>query len=169
MRYLIVLLVLVSFTSFSQTTKVGTVDVDFILSKMPELAGVQKQVQDYTKGLETDLQKKMKELEDGVADYKVNETSYTINQRKSKQDSLLQMENDIAKFQQNGNQLILLKQEEYMRPLYDKVGKALEKVAAAGEYTQVLLRDNNVVYVDNRFDLTLAVLKEMGIEVKPEE
>ena len=169
MKYFKLLLLLFTITSFAQTTKVGTVDVDFIISKMPELAGVQKQVQDYTKGLEADLQKKMKELEDGVADYKQNETNYTINQRKTKQDSLLQMENDVTKFQQNGNQLILLKQDEYMRPLYDKVGKALEKVAAAGEYTQVLLRDNNVVYIDNRFDLTLAVLKEMGIEVKPEE
>lgn len=169
MKYLSFVFLFVAFTIHSQTTKVGTVDVDFILSKMPELAGVQKQVQDYTKGLESDLQKKMKDLEDGVADYKQNETNYTINQRKTKQDSLLQMENDITKFQQNGNQLILLKQEEYMRPLYDKVGKALEKVAAGGEYTQVLLRDNSVVYVDNRFDLTLAVLKEMGIEVKPEE
>ena len=169
MKYLKLLLLLVTISSYSQSTKVGTVDVDFILSKMPELAGVQKQVQEYTKGLETDLQKKMKALEDGVAIYKQNEASYTINQRKVKQDSLVQMENDVNKFQQNGNQLILIKQEEYMQPLYKKVGEALEKIAKAGEYTQVLLRDNNVVYVDNRFDLTLAVLKEMGIEVKPEE
>lgn len=169
MKYLKLLVLFVCVTGFSQNSKVGTIDIDFILSKMPELANVQTQVQTYTKGLEADLQKKMKALEEGVAVYKQNETTYTLNQRKTKQDSLLAMENDIAKFQQNGNQLILIKQEEYMRPLYDKVGKALEKVAAAGQYTQVLLRDDSVVYVDNRFDLTLAVLKEMGIEVKEEE
>ncbi|MBW2937587.1 OmpH family outer membrane protein [Aureisphaera sp. CAU 1614] len=169
MKYLKLLALFICVTGFSQNSKVGTIDIDFILSKMPELANVQTQVQTYTKGLEADLQKKMKALKDGVAVYKQNETTYTLNQRKTKQDSLLAMENDIAKFQQNGNQLILIKQEEYMRPLYDKVGNALEKVAAAGEYTQVLLRDDSVVYVDNRFDLTLAVLKEMGIEIKEEE
>ncbi|MEZ4857193.1 MAG: OmpH family outer membrane protein [Flavobacteriaceae bacterium] len=168
MKYFTIFILFLTSFSFGQT-KVGTIDVDFILSKMPELEGVQKQVETYTKGLEADLQKKMKALEDGVAIYKQNEANYTINQKKVKQDSLLAIENDVAKFQQNGNQLILLKQEEYMRPLYDKVGKALEKVAADGAYTQVLLRNNDVVYVDNRFDLTIAVLKEMGIEVKEEE
>lgn len=169
MKYLKLLVLFVCMSGFSQNSKVGTIDIDFILSKMPELADVQKQVQEYTKGLETDLQKKMKALENGVAIYKQNETTYTLNQRKVKQDSLLQLEADMNKFQQNGNQLIMLKREEYMRPLYDKIGQALEKVAAAGEYTQVLLRNDDVVYVDNRLDVTLAVLKEMGIEVKLED
>jgi outer membrane protein len=79
------------------------------------------------------------------------------------------METDIQQFQQNGNQLIVLKQEEYLKPLYEKIGIALEKVAQAEGYTQVLARNNDVVYVDNRFDLTLKVLGELGIEVKEEE
>ncbi|MEZ4875840.1 MAG: OmpH family outer membrane protein [Flavobacteriaceae bacterium] len=169
MKYFSILLLFVGTTLFSQNTKVGTIDVDYILSKMPEMAGVQKQVEDYTKGLEADLQKKITSLEDGVKVYKENEASYTINERKTKQDSLIAMEDEINKFKQNGNQLILIKQEEFMQPLYKKVGEALEKVAKAGEYTQVLLRDNNVVYIDNRFDLTLAVLRDLGIEIKEGE
>lgn len=169
MKYIKILILCIGVTAFSQETKVGTIDVDFILGQMPEIEGVQKQVQDYKKELEVELQKKMKALEDGVKVYQTEEPSLTILQKKKKQDSLVAMENDIGKFQQNGNQLILIKQEEYMQPLYKKVGAALEKVAQAAGYTQVLLRDNNVVYVDNRFDLTMAVLKELGIEVKEGE
>ena len=169
MKHLTFLLLLLSATLFAQETKVGTIDVDFVLSKMPELKDVQDQVQIFSKGLEGELQSKMQLLQSEVQKYQQDEVSLTINQRKSRQDSLVAMENNINKFQQNGNQLILAKQDELMQPLYTKVGEALEKVAGAGGYTQVLLRNNDVVYVDNRFDLTLAVLKEMGIEVKEEE
>lgn len=169
MKHLTFLVLFLSATIFAQETKVGTIDVDYILSKMPELKDVQDQVQIFSKGLEGELQTKMQLLQSEVQKYQQEEAGLTINQRKSKQDSLVAMENNINKFQQNGNQLILAKQDELMQPLYTKVGEALEKVAGAGGYTQVLLRNNDVVYVDNRFDLTLAVLKELGIEVKEEE
>lgn len=169
MKYITLLFMLFAVNTFAQETKVGTIDVDFILSKMPEIKGVDQQVQDYKKGLETELQRKIDDFQQKVSDYKAEEANLTINQKKLRQDSLVTLESDINKFQQNGNQLILLKQEEFMQPLYTTVGNALEKIAQAGGYTQVLLRDNSVVYVDNRFDLTLTVLKELGIEVKPEE
>lgn len=155
-------------TGFAQT-KVGTIDVDYIIGQMPELAGVQKQVEAYGNSLDADLQKKLTEYQTAIDVYKKDEAALTLNQKKVRQDSILAMENDIQKFRQNGNQLIILKQEEYLKPLYEKVGVALEKVAKAGEYTQVLTRNNDVVYVDNRFDLTIAVLKELGIEYKEEE
>ncbi len=155
-------------SSFAQT-KVGTIDVDFILSKMPELATVQKQVEDYTKGLDAELQVQSAAFTQAMEAYKRDEPSLTILQRKTKQDSILVMEQDINKFRQNGVTLIGLKREEYMQPLYDKLGTALEKVAEAEGYTQILLRNNDVVYLDNNYDVTVAVLKELGIEIKQEE
>ncbi len=168
MKYLKIIFLLICVSGFAQT-KVGTIDVDFVLSKMPELTGVQKQVEDYGNGLEADLKKKMDAYQAEIERYKQDEGGLTINQRKVRQDSIIAMENDITKFQQNGNQLIVIKREEYMQPLYNKVGAALEKIAQAEGYTQVLLRNSDVVYIDNRFDLTIAVLRELGIEVKEGE
>ncbi len=155
-------------TGFAQS-KVGTIDVDYIISQMPELSSVQKQIEDYGKGLDSNLLNKLAEYQTAIDKYKTDEVSLTINQKKGRQDSIIAMENDIQKFQQNGNQLIVLKQEEYLKPLYEKIGIALEKIAKAEGYTQVLMRNNDVVYIDNRYDLTLAVLKELGIEIKEEE
>ncbi|HPF10621.1 MAG TPA: OmpH family outer membrane protein [Flavobacteriaceae bacterium] len=168
MKYFNILFLFICMSGFAQT-KVGTIDIDFILSKMPELVDVQKQVETYTGDLQKQFDQKMTAYQTAVGKFKEDEALLTIKQKKERQDSLISMEDDLNKFQQNGNQLIVLKQEEFMQPLYDKVGGALEKVAQAEAYTQVLRRDNNVVYIDNRFDLTLAVLKEMGIEVKQEE
>ncbi len=168
MKLLKIIFVFLCVTGFAQS-KVGTIDVDYIISQMPELSSVQKQVQDYGDGLDADLQKKLTEYQAAIDKYKTDEVGLTINQKKGRQDSIIAMENDIQNFQQNGNQLIVLKQEEYLKPLYEKIGIALEKIAKAEGYTQVLLRNSDVVYVDNRFDLTLAVLKELGIEIKEEE
>lgn len=174
MKLLKFALLFVFISGFAQTgeivqTKLGTVDVDFIISKMPELANVQKQVEDYGKSLDNDLQTQLKNYQAAIDKYKIDEPTLTIAQKKSAQEAILTMENDIKKFQQNGNQLIVLKQDEYLKPLYTKIGTALEKVATAGGYTQVITRNEDVVFVDNRFDLTIPVLKELGIEYKEGE
>lgn len=167
MKILKLILLLVCVTSFAQetpTTKVGTVDVDYILSLMPELAGVQKQVEDYGATLNVELEKKLTGYQALIDDYKANEVTYTIAQKQKAQDSIVSVENDINTFRQNAPKLASLKQEEYLQPLYQKIGDALQKVAEAEGYTQVLLRDNRVVFIDNRLDLTLTILGELGIE-----
>ena len=61
-----------------------------------------------------------------------------------------------------------IKQQETLRPLYAKIGIALEKVAKAQGYTQVMQSTADVVYLDPNYDLTEPILKEMGITVNTE-
>ncbi|MEY2997971.1 MAG: hypothetical protein RIQ82_1352 [Bacteroidota bacterium] len=168
MKHLLLSLLFVFSAVSAQESKVGTIDIDYILSLMPELVGVQEQVKAYQTELSDGYSEKLAQYEKALKDYRDNESLLTLMQKKSKEDSLVVMQNELGQYQQNGNQLLALRQEDFMQPLYTKVGQSLERVAEAGGYTQVLLRDNNVVYIDNRFDLTLAVLKDLGIEV-PEE
>ncbi len=165
--YLITLLIIATGLN-AQESKVGTVDIDYILSLMPELTGVQEQVKAYQTELSDGYNQRFASYEKSVQSYRESEALMTLMQKKNKQDSLLILENELNQYQQNGNQLLALRQEEFMQPLYKKVGQALERVAEAGGYTQVLLRDNTVVYIDNRFDLTLDVLNDLKIEL-PEE
>ncbi len=170
MRTLQLLFLFATATIFAQPTqsKVGTIDIDYVLSNMPEITSVQKEVETYGKGLDTDLQAKITAYEALVVEYQQNDASYTINQRKSMQDSIINSETDISKFRQNATKLISIKRDEQLTPLSTKIGVSLEKVAKAQQYTQVMERTSNLVFVDNNFDLTLAVLKDMGIEVKQE-
>ena len=62
MRYVMIAVLLIGFNGIAQQTKVGTIDVDFILSKMPELEVVQKGVEDYGNSLQVDLDAKMAKL-----------------------------------------------------------------------------------------------------------
>lgn len=158
----------ISISSFSQS-KVGTIDVDFILSKMPGLPAAQQEVETYGKQLDADLTKKYEAYNLLIEAYKKAEAGFTVAEKQQKQKEITDAESDITKFQQNGSQLISLKRDDALRPLYEKIGVALEKVAKAEGYTQVLQTDVVIVYLDSNYDLTLKVLKELGIEVKEGE
>jgi len=147
-------------------SKVGTIDIDYILSQMPELQSVQTAVNQYGEELNSDLDKKVKAYQSLVNEYAASDAAYTINQRKVMQDSIMKQETDLNKYRQNATQLIQLKRDEALQPLYQKIGAALEKVAKAQGYTQVMERTATLVYIDNAFDITIAVLKEMGIQVQ---
>ena len=169
MKHLLLSLLFVFSAVSAQESKVGTIDIDYILGLMPELSAVQEQVTAYQTELSEGYAEKRSTYEKALQNYRDNESLLTLMQKKTKEDSLMVMQNELGQYQQNGNQLLALRQEDFMQPLYTKVGQSLERVAEAGGYTQVLLRDNNVVYIDNRFDLTLAVLKDLGIEVPKEQ
>ena len=62
-----------------------------------------------------------------------------------------------------------IKQQEYLKPLYQKIGVALEKIAKAQNYTQVLQANQNIVYLDPNYDLTIPILNELGITITAEE
>lgn len=171
MKTLLLLLLFISFSVGAQNvqSKVGTIDIDYILSQLPEIVNVQKAVEGYGNSLDAELTKKMEGYQKLVVEYQENDVTYTINQRKLMQDSILNSETAINKYRQNATQLISIKRDEELNPLYQKIGVSLEKVAKVQGYTQVMERNSSLVYIDNNFDLTLAVLKDMGIEVKEQE
>ena len=76
-----------SFQVFAQTSKVGTIDVDYILSKMPELASVKTGVEDYGKELDTELGEKIARYDSLIAGYQANEATYGDAIKKTKQSS----------------------------------------------------------------------------------
>jgi outer membrane protein len=168
MKLIKIFFLFVSISSFAQS-KVGTVDIDFILSQMPELTSVQAQVEDYGKELDVDFKKNMDAYNVLIKAYTDNESTFTDAVKKEKQDAIIATENDLGKFQQNGSKLLNIRRDELLRPLYQKIGVALDKVAKAGGYTQVLQIDEYIVYLDNTLDITMSILKELGIEVKTEE
>ncbi|MDP2686775.1 MAG: OmpH family outer membrane protein [Aequorivita sp.] len=168
MKFLKIAVFFISITAFAQG-KVGAVDVEYILSKMPEMTTVQTQLETYGKQLDTDLNKKIDEYKKLAEEYKKGEATFTGEQKKEKQTALLTLDADIQKFQENGSKLMGIKQTEYLQPLYKKIGEALDKVAKAQNYTQVMQTNTDLVYLDPNYDLTVPILTELGITITAEE
>ena len=152
-----------SFQMFAQTSKVGTIDVDYILSKMPDLTNVKSGVEAYGKELDTELGQKIAKYDSLIAKYQEMESTYGDAIKKTKQNEIIALEGEMQQFRQNSVTLIQLKQNELMQPLYQKVGVALEAVAQEQGYTQVLTSNATVAYLDPKFDLTIAIMQKLGL------
>ncbi len=160
---LIVALLITSF-GFSQT-KVGTVDTDFIMGKMPEMKDVLTRINSYGKQLDSTFQIKAKEYSEKIEAFKKVEKTLSEDDKKTKINEIAGIEQEMAKFRKNGSTLIQLRRDEFMKPLYKKLNTAIQQIAKAEGYTQILsTRGNDFAYIDDRFDITSKVLAKLGIK-----
>ena len=158
----------VGFQLFAQS-KVGTIDVDYIISKMPELTEVSNAVNVYRTDLENQLQVKITKYQSLIKVYQENEATYNDTDKKAKQDEIITIENEIKQFQQNSNSMIQIKQNELLNPLYQKIGEAMNSVAAEGKFTQIFTIDNSIAYLDPNYDVTITVMELMGLPIETED
>jgi outer membrane protein len=165
--FLAVFISFISLSGFTQT-KTGTIDVDFIILQMPEIEGIQKNLQEYGENLDKQLELKIKEYQEKLEDYNTNVSSFSEQLKVEKQTAIFTLEEDINKFRQNGIQLIRLREDDLKRPLFLKIADALDAVASEQNYTQVFntSTDNNIVFLNPDYDITFAVLEKMGIIVE---
>ncbi|RZS93191.1 OmpH family outer membrane protein [Aquimarina brevivitae] len=166
-KFIVFLLTLVISFSAQAQTKTGTIDSEFILSQMPELAKVQEDLKAYNKKLELELKEKLDTYQVKVKAYQEKEATFTDPMKKTKQDEIIKLENEITKFRQNGAQLVQIEENRLLQPLYQKIGKALEEVAKAEKYTQVFtITSSGLAYIDPNYDLTKKVATKLGISLE---
>ena len=155
----------ISTISFAQT-KVGTIDSDYIINFMPETKTVASMTQKYGAKLDSSFSIKVEDFKTKLEDYKKKEKEMGVLEKKTIQNELATLEQDIQKYQKNGNTLMGLKRDELMRPLYKKLSDAIAAVSKEQKYTQVLtLAGNQFAYIDNKFDITDLVVKKLGITI----
>ena len=157
------------FTSImSAQTKVGTINTEYIVSKMPEFKEVQKNVQDYSKTLDSGLKEKFDEYQEKVKAYSEKEATYTQALKDLKQKDIMKLEEDIQKLRNNSGKLLQVRQDELLRPLYNKIGVEVEKIVQEEGFTHILNENNALIYIDPNFDITVKVMKSLGIPIEEE-
>lgn len=155
---------LISLSSFAQS-KVGTVNSDLLVASLPEVSQLQKDMKDYGASLDKEYNLMLTQYQDKIKIYEEKQETALEASRIRMEDEIVKLEQDLRKFQQNSQNLIQLKQNELMRPLFQKVGVALESVAKEQGYTQVLTM-NSVAYYDENQDLTKAVAEKLGVTLQ---
>jgi outer membrane protein len=164
-KVILLLVAFLSTVSIAQT-KVGTIDSEYIVSLMPETKIVLEKSQAYGAKLDSSFSIKVKDFQIKLKDFQDNQGTLSDLMKKTKNKELAEMEADIKKYQQNGSQLLKLRQNELMRPLYNKLSEAIREVSKANKFTQVLtITGNQFAYIDEAFDITGLVMNKLGIKV----
>ena len=164
---ILVLAILISGTSLQAQTKVGTIDAEFILQQMPEMAQVQEGIKNYNTELQENLQISIKNYEELIAAYQTKVDTFTEEEKQSKENEIIALEDEIKNFRQKASVLMQIRNNELTQPLYLKIDGAMKTVIAEQGYTQILnTSSNGLAYADEKYDITDAVMQKLGITVK---
>lgn len=148
-------------------SKVGTIDAEYILNQMPEYVAVDQGIQSYNQKLQKDLETDIAKYETLVKDYQENNTTFSEEDKKAKETEILSLENNIKGFRQKAGVMIQMKRNELTQPLYEKINAAMLEVVNEEKFTQILhAGGNSLAFSSEEYDITLKVLKKLGIVVK---
>ena len=157
--------VLISSESFSQT-KVGYIDSKKILESMQDSRDAKMRLDNLVTQWQTDLkilQDSLKLIKEDFEKKKLILTEQLKQQTEKKIGELETSVNNfkVQKFGETGEYFI--KQTEFMKPVQDRVFKAIETVAKEGSFDYVFDRSSDILllYVNENYDLTAKVIKEI--------
>lgn len=163
-------LILGSTSLFAQ--KLGRVNLEEIITVMPEYKEMLTNMETYSKDLRDNLETIQVEMNTKYNDYQKNKDSYTEATRQLKERELTDLQTRLQEFYQNAQEDLNRKEKELTDPIVAKAQEAIRKVAQRDGYTAVF---NTVipamVYYDEAAmtDLNPAVRTELGVpaDAKP--
>lgn len=173
-KSLTILLCLLAFSAInlSAQLKMGYVDPSFVLSKMPEMASVQVKLQNFQERKTSELQAAEMTFREEIQNYQQKEAVLTDDAKQKEQERLAQMEQSLARQQQQAQQDFGAKQQELVGPLLTAIQDAINAVAAEKGLTYVLNTTTSsgdviILYASEdaqaKYDITDAVLRKLGI------
>lgn len=150
--------------------KIGYVDSDYILGLVPEFATIQQNIDRQAKEWETEIQDSQSNVDEMFREYQARELLYTKEERQRKQEEIVQAEEEAERlrmryFGPEGE--LFVQQDNLMRPLQEKLVKAIEVVAATDGFDYIFDKSGDFLflYAREQFDLSDRVLEELGIEI----
>ena len=138
MKKLALLAVFGLLTLSSSAQKVGHINSQELLSLMPERTTAETSLQDYAKGLESQLTSMQTEYQSMVENYQNNEGSYDDLTKQDKIAEIQSLQERLTTFQQSAQSSLQQKEQELLQPILEKAQSAIDAVADKGKYTYIL-------------------------------
>ena len=167
----IAFVLLMSATTFATAqSKVAHIDVQKLMSEMPEMKAAQAQLKKLEHTYSADIQASLKELQTKANAYQTEANGLSESQLKSREaefqkkaEELQGMEANIQQARQSAGEELQKKQQELMGPILEKAQNAIQKVAKTQGFQYVLdaTPGAGVLVADGK-DLLADVKKELG-------
>lgn len=163
-RIAVALVLFVAATGFvSAQSKIAHINVQQLLSDMPEMKAAQAELKKLQETYRADIQSSMTELQNKYTQYQNEATSKTREENEQRAVELQGFEKNIQEAEQAAMQEMQKKQQELFAPISDKAKAAIEKVAAAQGFDYVIDASPGLsLIVAKGKDLLPEVKKELG-------
>ncbi|WP_421920240.1 OmpH family outer membrane protein [Marinifilum sp.] len=148
-------------------TKIGYANVEFIVSKMPEVNTIETELEAANAELKTQLDGMLGEYQRKVQAYEQSVDGMLEAVRKEKEIELTQLQQRIQKFQADAQNSLQQKQAELMNPLFVKIKTAIQELAKEEGFNLILNGQLGgaeiVLFSDDQTDVSDKVLKKLGV------
>jgi len=157
-----VALIASSYTANAQ--KMAHINLDSLITLMPESKTAQAAVQDYSKQLEQQITAMQTELQTKYQTYQTDSPNMAEVVKASKEKELNDLNQRIQDFQQQAQTDYQRKSAELSKPVYEKAKKAVDAVAKENGFKYVLDTSTGmVIYSEQSDDIIGLVIKKLGI------
>lgn len=144
--------------------KIAHINLDSLISLMPESKAAQVSVQNYGKQLEQQVTVMQTELQTKYTEYQEKSKDMAEVVRASKEKELNDLNTRIQEFQQQAQVDYQKKTAELSKPVYDKAKQAIDQVAKENGYKYALDTSTGLVlYTEPTDDILGLVAKKLGI------
>ena len=150
----------------SAQMKIGYINSEAIMQQLPEAQDAQKQLDGMSTDWQTELTKMQADLQHRFEDYDKKKLVMSDKRRAEIEKELQDLEKKMvdyrtAKFGANGE--LFSKQNELMKPVQDKLFKAVKDIADEGGYDYVFDKSSTtlLMYSNEKNDLTSKVLAKL--------
>lgn len=166
-KYFVLLFSFVLFAVQAQkTTKIGYIDMDYILEKVPEYAEAKNQLEQKASSWQQEIETKkteIKKLKDALNSEKVLLTKELINDKELEIDVL---EKEMLDYQQKrfGPQGdLIIQKSALVKPIQDQVFNVVQDIAVQRNYDFIFDKssDLTMIFTAERFDISDFVLKAL--------
>jgi len=137
--------------------KIGHINFDELVSLMPGQDSINKALESYVAGLETQAQAMQTELESKYADYQANQATMSEIIRQTKEKEIMDLQQRIEAFNQQAQYDIQSKQFELTQPLLNKAQKAIEDVAKENGFTYIINANVQILLYANGTDIWIII------------
>lgn len=146
------------------------IDTKYILEKMPEYRDAQKQLDDLAAGWQKEIDGMQQELDRMYKDFDAEQVMLSDDLRKKRENQLFEKERTLRDLQRKrfGFEGDLFKKRgELIKPIQDRVYKAVTNLAAQRGYDFILDKSEGitVIFADPKLEKSDDVLKELGIKI----
>jgi outer membrane protein len=164
LKSILSLVLLVGMTLSISAQKFGYVNTQELLSQLPEV----KEANANIENLKTQLQKKgqnmITALQNKYQDLERRQNELSPKQLETEAAAIRAEEQKIGEFEQSSQQKIIMKSEELLKPIQEKVQIAIDNVAKEKGYTYIFDASMGLIlYADPSTEVTALVKAKLGL------
>ena len=157
--------ILIALSSYAQ--KIAFVNTDKILEKIPEYQSAQEKLDALAIQYQKEIEEKQASINKLNASFQADKILLSKSMRTKRQDQINKAEFELSELRKKyygPNGELFKERQKMVKPIQDKVYKAIQEMAEAGRFSFVLDSSSEiaVLYYNNKYDKTDIVLKNLG-------